>query len=138
MAAVVQSDQADTTQDLQVTTLSQEQIQLVAAADKLRKDDLRSRVSSLAQAISSFDGSAAPDDGMAVLRLDNSDPSGLTKSNAALAVGSMADVLKQFDANGNRVGSPSVAVAALTKPVNAPGKVDPMNNGFLAGGGGRV
>lgn len=75
---------------------------------------------------------------MSVLRLDTADSSALASSNAALAAGSMADVLKQFDANGNRVGSPSLAVASLTKPVNAPGTQDPMNNGFLAGGGGKA
>jgi hypothetical protein len=53
-----------------------------------------------------------------------------------MAVVSMADVMKQFDANGNQIAQGGTIVASLTRSMNMPGIQDP-NNGFLATGGGK-
>jgi hypothetical protein len=96
------------------------------------KDDLRSRVSSLSQAIGSYAESSVTMDALATPRLDAA--SGMTPviAPASLAVLSMADVMKQFDTNGNPlVGQASVATAS-TKTLNVQGLQDPSVQGALA------
>jgi hypothetical protein len=96
-------------------------------------NDLRSRVSSMAQAIGSF-GAQGPEDGLAVPRPD-AGAAAAGQSQSSLAVVSMVDVMKQFDANGHPVASQGPA-AALAKPGgNVPGIHDPAHNGFLVSGG---
>ena len=46
----------------------------------------------------------------------------------------MADVMRQFDANGNMLGT-SATAAVSSKSLNLPGIQDPAGNGFLASGG---
>jgi hypothetical protein len=100
------------------------------------KPDLRSRVSGLAQAIGSF-GNADPTDSLltAGTRLDTSGGVAATASPASLAVASMADVMKQFDANGNLLGSQGPSASTLTKTLNLPGMQDPNGGGILSTGG---
>ncbi|MDR7377138.1 ABC-type transporter Mla MlaB component, partial [Rhodoferax ferrireducens] len=105
-----------------------------SATTAVQSVDLRSRVSSLAQAMGTFD-SSAPSDGLAVTRVDL--PVMGKAAAATLAVGSMVDVMKQFDANGNMVGGQSGTIASVAKSLNLPGIQDPADKGFLAGTGGK-
>jgi len=62
----------------------------------------------------------------------------VTKPAAAtLAVGSMVDVMKQFDANGNLIAGQGSTIAATVKPLNVSGIQDAAQKGFLAGTGGK-
>lgn len=100
------------------------------------KADLRSRVSGLAQAIGSFGGADPAENTPMGPRLDTSGGVAALPSPAALTVASMADVLKQFDANGNLLGAqPTTAAATLTKTLNLPGLQDPNGGGILSSGG---
>jgi hypothetical protein len=98
--------------------------------------DLRSRVSGLAQAIGSFSDADSTSGGLSGTRLDTSGSVASSVSLVALttAVG-MADVMKQFDANGNQVLKSATTTASLTKSLNLPGIQDPVSNGFLSTGG---
>ena len=98
------------------------------------KTDLRSRVTNLAQALGSFDLSSAVENGLSTPRLDVQSGVGSTNTTVSLTVGSMVDVMKQFDSNGNMVASQGNAVVALGKSLTLPGIQDPANNGFLATG----
>jgi hypothetical protein len=59
---------------------------------------------------------------------------GLPKSDVALAVASMADAMKQFDSNGNMLGSPSLAVPTLNQ-LKLNTTQDPTAGGILTTGG---
>jgi hypothetical protein len=98
--------------------------------------DLRSRVSGLAQAIGSFSDADSTSGGLSGTRLETSGSVASSVSLVALttAVG-MADVMKQFDANGNQVLKSATTTASLTKSLNLPGIQDPVSNGFLSTGG---
>ncbi|OGB32562.1 MAG: hypothetical protein A3F78_11155 [Burkholderiales bacterium RIFCSPLOWO2_12_FULL_61_40] len=99
------------------------------------KSDLRTRVSSLAQAIGSFGGSGAADDMLgAGVKLGTSGGVAASATAGALAAVGMADVMRQFDANGNMLGTSGTA-AVSGKSLNLPGIQDPAGNGFLASGG---
>lgn len=56
-------------------------------------------------------------------------------TTASLAAVSMADVMKQFDANGNLLVGTAVTPSSLTQSLNLPGIQDPIKNGFLASSG---
>jgi hypothetical protein len=99
------------------------------------KTDLRSRVSSLAQAMGAFGSTSDVQDAVFGTPLDTSGGLAAGPTPAALTVGSMVDVMKQFDANGRPVGAPATVVAALGKSLSLPGLPDPSSNGFLATGG---
>lgn len=75
----------------------------------------------------------AADDGPDGPRLAAADGAAVAKSPVAMAAVSMADALKQFDANGRQLGN---AAAPSTKSLNMPGTQDP-NHGLLAPGGGK-
>jgi hypothetical protein len=95
-------------------------------------NDLRSRVSSLAQAIGAFDGTNPSD----TAGLKSSASSEVLASNtpAALAVVSMADAMKKFDASGNLAGNPEVTAAPAVSPIKLASLYDSPNGGVLVAG----
>ncbi|MBP6851901.1 MAG: hypothetical protein KA164_09890 [Rhodoferax sp.] len=101
------------------------------------KADLRTRVSSLAQAISQFSENGASQEIQKTSSLDLSGSLLASGSTVSLAAASMADVMKQFDANGNLVAKPGTTAGSATKSLNLPGLPDPSNGGFLTTGGSR-
>jgi hypothetical protein len=96
--------------------------------------NLRARVSVLAQAMSAFDsaGGGVVDPGAATT--GSAIVGDLGSSSASLAVVSMADVLKQFDSNGNQLTSQVSTTANSGKSLNMPG-TDPLANALLASNG---
>jgi hypothetical protein len=99
-------------------------------------DNLRTRVSGLAQAIGSFSEAGSTDSigsGLGLAAPGSAVAS--APSVAALAAVSMADVMKQFDAHGNLIAAPGTTAASPSKALNVPGIQDPANTGFLASGG---
>jgi hypothetical protein len=107
-----------------------------ATTDPVQALDLRSRVSGLAQAIGAFDGASTGSDS-SVTRLDLASAAVAKTATSTLAVGSMVDVMKQFDANGNLVAGQGSTIAATVKPLNVSGIQDAAQKGFLAGTGGK-
>jgi hypothetical protein len=108
------------------------------AAAPAPQDDLRSRVSSLAQAIGAFTGGGnTGDGGGGSTSFDAARVAAAASgSSTTAAVASMADVMKQYDANGKLVAQPGTqAVASLGKAMLHPGLQDPNNHGILSGGG---
>jgi hypothetical protein len=107
----------------------------VSSTNAASASGLRGNVSALAQAIGSFTDSMATTGTPAVgtsLTPQSAVPS--VNSPAAVAVANMADVMKQFDANGNAIGS-AVAAASPTTTLTLPGQANPVNNGLLTTGG---
>jgi hypothetical protein len=96
------------------------------------QDSLRSRVSSMAQAMGSFGSNNTAD---SVSGTSLTATIGVAQTAAALAVVSMVDVMKQFDGNGSLIASQATSAASLGKTLNLPGLEDPANQGFLALGG---
>ena len=94
--------------------------------------DLRTIVSSLARAIGTFDQADTGDDAFSAPGTGSPGSAADKASVPNLAVASMADVMKQFDSNGNLVGSNST-IASPTKALNLPGVQDSASKGFLAG-----
>jgi hypothetical protein len=92
--------------------------------------DLRARVSNLAQALGAFNATDAADGAGTSPSLDPTKVQ--TTSANSLAVVSMVDVMKQFDANGNLVAPVAPAAAALGKSLTVPGTQDGVNNAILA------
>jgi hypothetical protein len=85
-------------------------------------DSLRNRVSGLVQAMASFNAGGT---GSAAQGLTLPDLSETTaKTGLMSAVGSMVDVMKQFDANGSRMPSGAASMAStaesLAKSVSQP------------------
>jgi hypothetical protein len=90
---------------------------------------LSARVSDLVNAMGQFDTAAPANSLQGSL---GQGITGQTAAGAAVAVGSMVDMLRQFDANGNAVlGAASLGVAPVTK-LNVPGLGDAVKNGMLA------
>jgi hypothetical protein len=96
------------------------------------QDSLRSRVSSMAQAMGSFGNNNTAD---SVSGTSLTATMGVAQTAAALAVVSMVDVMKQFDGNGSLIASQATNAASLGKTLNLPGLEDPASQGFLALGG---
>jgi hypothetical protein len=96
--------------------------------------DLRSRVSSMAQAIGSFGDSRVSGDAQSSPGLHSSGDVIDLSASTALAVASMATVMKQFDSNGNLVGNAAPTTAAFSTALKLPGIQDPLASGFLATG----
>jgi hypothetical protein len=96
--------------------------------------NLRTRVSSLAQAMGSFSGTGTADEALLSPRLDAVAGAATANTGASLAVVSMVDVMKQFDANGSLIGSQATTAAALGKSLNLPGIADPASSGLLTTG----
>jgi hypothetical protein len=96
---------------------------------------MRVNVSALAQAIGSFtDTMATGGDPAAGTSLTPQSAIATVNSPVAAAVVNMVDVMKQFDANGNAIGS-AVAAASPTTSLTLPGQANPANNGLLTTGG---
>jgi hypothetical protein len=97
--------------------------------------NLRSRVSSLAQAIGSFDEDVVQNEPGSILPVDNAAASAASRSaiHSMVAISNMVDVLKQFDVNGNPLAQGTgVALASTTKAISLHGQQDPLGGGFLA------
>jgi len=96
-------------------------------------DDLRSRVSSLAQALSAF-GNADPLSGTASASSQLT-PTGATaagQSPVSLTVSSMVSVMQQFDANGNMVGAPTTGATPLASALSLTGGQAPAATSLVA------
>jgi hypothetical protein len=99
-------------------------------------DNLRTKVSSLAQALGAFDGGGSAEAvSQHVARLDPATAPVALASPVTQAVSNMADVLKRFDANGNPLGNAGALAMPLIKSTNLPGIPDASASGFLASGG---
>ena len=100
-------------------------------------NDLRSKVSSLAQAMGSFAVTGEDPATAGIPSLSAAGSSGAPTTTATLAVVSMADVMKQFDANGQALGSSAGLVSqSLANPSNLSsdilrGKDNAMGSGLL-------
>jgi hypothetical protein len=102
-----------------------------AASASAKSADLGTKVSDLVQAMGQFDA-AAPSSSLQGSLTQGSTSTSAGAALSAVAVGSMVDVLRQFDANGNAVlGAASLGVAPVTK-LNVPGLGDALKNGILA------
>jgi hypothetical protein len=99
------------------------------------KTDLRSLASNLAQAMGSYGDSSSAQSLLSGARYDASSSVAATNTAFSLAVVSMVDVMKQFDSNGNMLGSQGISAASLGKSLNLLGIQDPVTHGFLALGG---
>jgi hypothetical protein len=113
-----------------------EQAALVPPAADARPGDIRASVSSLAQAIGTFDSIAAAKRTNEGVPADNPRGPGQGATAATLTVASMVDVMKRFDSNGNTLISTGQAATSLGKTLNLPGVADSVKNGVLASGGG--
>jgi hypothetical protein len=99
------------------------------------QDNLRARVSSLAQAIGSFGSAAAADVPPPVQAPDATANAAGVAFAASPVVGSMVDVMKQFDSNGNPIADPKLAVASAIKPIGLSGVPKAGSDGILTSGG---
>lgn len=104
--------------------------------DEATPQDLRTRVSGLAQVLGSFaDGaSGTPDAVSALFKLDSA-PGATGLGAASLAVSSMVDTMRQFDANGQLMGSQAQQVVANNPAKPKIAGLDDAGKGFLATGG---
>ena len=94
-------------------------------------DTLRGKVGSMVQAMAAFN---AADTGAVAGGLTLPDLSGGTQTGLLASVGSMVDVMKQFDANGNQVVGTNAAMASTAESL-AKSVTTPQDSGFLATGG---
>jgi len=94
--------------------------------------DMRSRVSSMAQAMVSF-GDVVPDDmSLTAPKRDAAGGPSVVGSAVTVAVANMAEVMKSFDTNGNMAGNANAAWVS-TKLLNLTIRLqDSSNNGYLA------
>jgi hypothetical protein len=100
--------------------------------------DLRSRVSSLAQAMGTFSDASGSADALSTPRLDVLGSSTPTLSVTSIAVASMVDVMKQFDSNGNLLGPQAAMTASLGRTPSLTGAQESLPNGFLATAGNKL
>ena len=96
-----------------------------------RTDTLRDKVGSMVQARAAFN---AVDTGAVAGGLTLPDLSGGTQTGLLASVGSMVDVMKQFDANGNQVVGTNAAMTSTAESL-ARSVTTPHDSGFLATGG---
>jgi len=101
------------------------------AAATASTDTLRGKVGSLVQAMAAFN---AVDTGAVAGGLTLPDLSGGTQTGLLASVGSMVDVMKQFDANGNQVVGTNAAMTSTAESL-ARSVTTPHDSGFLATGG---
>ncbi|MBK9443391.1 MAG: EF-hand domain-containing protein [Comamonadaceae bacterium] len=99
-------------------------------------DNLRTRVSSMAQSISAFDVGQALNEAptVAPIGLSGSGP-GAGPGAGSMVAANMAGVMNQFDANGNPLGNLTGVAVPAVKPLIPTGSQDPTSGGFLATGG---
>ena len=98
------------------------------------ESDIRTRVSSMAQVMVSYGGIAQEDVSLTAPQLDANGGTLVVGSAVTVAVANMAEVMKQFDANGNLTGNANTA-GVSTKILNLTAMQDSANNGYLAVGG---
>jgi hypothetical protein len=103
----------------------------VLAAPIAPKDDLRSRATGLAQAIGAFGDTGIVGGEITTAQLNGAVGVPSTATPGSLAVLNMVDVMKQFDTNGNQVGSQAVTTASTAKSLKLPGVQEPGSNGVL-------
>ena len=96
--------------------------------------DMRSRVSSMAQVMGSFGDAEQDGASLTAPRPDVAGGTSVVGSAVTVAVANMAEVMKNFDANGNLAGSANAA-GVTTKLLNLTALQDSANNGYLAVGG---
>jgi hypothetical protein len=93
------------------------------------------KVSELAQAISGFaETSASPS--ASTVQLSMGVGAEVNSTPSTLAVASMVDVLKQFDANGTPIAAPGTAIATQTTTLTVPKLQDGIAGGLLSSRGG--
>jgi hypothetical protein len=102
-----------------------------AAAGAAATDTLRGKVGSMVQAMAAFN---AADTGAAAGGLTLPNLSGGTQTGLLASVGTMVDVMKQFDANGNKVAGANVAMTSTAESL-AKSVATPQDSGFLTTGG---
>jgi hypothetical protein len=117
-----------------VTTLDFGTPPLATAVPAPETVNLRTQVTGLAQAISSFGETAG--DGLQSPALNLSGDAGLNKQTTQTLV-SMVDVMKQFDANGNLLSKQPPLAASLTSPSGG-GVLDPTQSALLASPGSKL
>jgi hypothetical protein len=109
---------------------------LVPTAPEAQPGDIRASVSSLAQAIGSFDSIASAKRATDGAPVDSPRSPAVAATPVALTVASMVDVMKRFDSNGNALIATGQAATSLGKTLNLPGVADSARNGILASNGG--
>jgi hypothetical protein len=112
------------------------QVEVSSTTDAVSKDDLRSRVGGLSQAIESYvdlnAASAVPP--QPTLSTANAMASSNVVAAAPIA-GGMADAMKQFEVQGGLGAKVDLGVASADKKLNFPGLQDPNAAGILSSGG---
>jgi hypothetical protein len=99
-------------------------------------DNLRARVSSLAQSISTFDTGNALSEASSILPIGTSGSGpGADQGAGSLLAVNMAGVMSQFDANGNLLGNLAGVAPPSVKPLIPSGPQDLATGGFLTTGG---
>ncbi|MDD5029140.1 MAG: heme utilization protein, partial [Rhodoferax sp.] len=99
-------------------------------------ENLRTRVSSLAQSISAFDAGQASNEASIVAPISASGSGPGTGPGAGTMVAAnMAGVMNQFDANGNPLSNLAGVALPAVKPLIPTGPQDPASGGFLTTGG---
>jgi hypothetical protein len=96
--------------------------------------DLRGRVSSIAQALGTFSSTY----GSPAVSLDAASVGASASGTLVSAIAGMADVMKQFDSDGNLIGAQTNSAASATTTLNLPGKEDPLTKGILFSTGNRL
>jgi hypothetical protein len=101
------------------------------AAASATTDTLRGKVGSMVQAMAAFN---AGDASVAAGGLTLPNLSGGAQTGLLASVGTMVDVMKQFDANGNKVAGTNAAMASTAESL-AKSVTTPQDSGFLTTGG---
>jgi hypothetical protein len=102
-----------------------------ADAAAAASDTLRGKVGSMVQAMAAFN---AADSGAVAGGLTLPNLSGGAQTGLLASVGSMVDVMKQFDANGNKVSGANLAMTSTAESL-AKSVTTPQDSGFLTTGG---
>jgi hypothetical protein len=97
--------------------------------------DLGAQVTNLVQAMGEFDAAAGASGLQGSLTQATSATIPVAAALGTASVGSMVDLLKQFDSSGHGVLNPSTTSAAPSTKLNAPALGDAVRNGILALGG---
>ncbi|MDR3411074.1 MAG: hypothetical protein P4L87_09060, partial [Formivibrio sp.] len=106
------------------------QTQVVNAAG-----DLRTLVSTLTQTIGAFAGSQDASGGSTSPQLAPAVSNPSSAAPSTLASVNMAEVMKQFDANGQTITNLAGAAVPSTTSLTLPGSQSALSSGFLVGGG---
>ena len=105
-----------------------------ASSTSTTSTDLRSRVGGLVQAMASFDNAtSSSSSGTGSL---TAPVTGTESATPLASVGGLVDVLKQFDANGNVLGTTPLAQSATPTPslTSTAALTNPLTTGVLTTG----